>query len=174
MLYILWDDWQIFITSGTSEQLQQELEYTKAWLSQLVNFKNAIWHFKRTICNKRYSVWRGLHSSNRVSGISPRTIHQSTTSSLSQTIWPRWASRHFFILPIVQILVPVTFGYSLSSEVVLMRYLRRWKRLWQWSLTRSRKRSSMGPSISFWNGTSALHPEEITLKGTRVSCVYYQ
>ena len=24
---------------------------TKAWLSQLVNFKNAIWHFRRTICN---------------------------------------------------------------------------------------------------------------------------
>ena len=24
----------------------------KAWLSQLVNFKNAIWHFRRTICNK--------------------------------------------------------------------------------------------------------------------------
>ena len=22
------------------------------WLSQLVNFKNAIWHFRRTICNK--------------------------------------------------------------------------------------------------------------------------
>ena len=25
---------------------------TKAWLSQLGNFKNAIWHFRRTICNK--------------------------------------------------------------------------------------------------------------------------
>ena len=25
---------------------------TKAWLSQLVKFKNAIWHFRRTICNK--------------------------------------------------------------------------------------------------------------------------
>ena len=25
---------------------------TKAWLSQQVNFKNAIWHFRRTICNK--------------------------------------------------------------------------------------------------------------------------
>ena len=25
---------------------------TKAWLSQLVNFKNAIWHFRKTICNK--------------------------------------------------------------------------------------------------------------------------
>ena len=25
---------------------------TKTWLSQLVKFKNAIWHFRRTICNK--------------------------------------------------------------------------------------------------------------------------
>ena len=33
----------------------------------------------------------------------------------------------------------------------------------------------MGPSRSCWNGTtSALQPEEVTSKGTRVSCVYYQ
>ena len=32
------------------------------------------------------SVGRGQHSSNRVSGISNRTMHQSTTPSLSQTI----------------------------------------------------------------------------------------
>ena len=56
LLYILWDDWPIFI-SGSNQQLQQQSEYTltKAWLSQLVNFKNAIWtwgHFRRTICNK--------------------------------------------------------------------------------------------------------------------------
>ena len=50
-----------------------------------------------------------------------RTMHQSTTPSLSQTLWPRWASRQFLRLPIVQTLLPVTFGYSLSSEVVVMR-----------------------------------------------------
>ena len=124
------------------------------------------------------SLWgmmRGQHSSNRVSGISTRTIHQSTTPFLSQTIWPRWASRRFLTLPIVPTLLPVTFGYSLSSEAVVMRQLRRWKRLWQRSLTRSHERTSMGPSRTCWNGTtSALHPEEITSKGTRVSCVYYQ
>ena len=55
LLYILWDDWLIFMISGSKERLLQELEHTllnKAWLSQLVNFKNAIWHFRRTICNK--------------------------------------------------------------------------------------------------------------------------
>ena len=38
--------------SGSTEQLQQQLEYT---LLKLVNFKNAIWawgHFRRMICNK--------------------------------------------------------------------------------------------------------------------------
>ena len=78
-------------------------------------------------------------------------------------------------LPIVQALLPVTFGYSLSSEAVVMRQLKRWKRLWRRLLTRSRKRTSMGPSRSCWNGTtSALQPVEIIWKGTWVSCVYYQ
>ena len=78
-------------------------------------------------------------------------------------------------VPIVQTFLPVTFGYSLSSEAVVMRQLRRWKRLWRRSLTRSHKRTSMGPSRSCWNGTtSGLQPEEITSKGTRASCMYYQ
>ena len=85
------------------------------------------------------------------------------------------ASRQFLRLPIVQTLVPVTFVYSLSSEAVVMKQLRRWKRLWRRSLTRSHKRTWMGPSRSCWDGTtSALQPEEVTSKETRVSCVYYQ
>ena len=105
----------------------------------------------------------------------PGQCTSSTTPSLSQTIWPRWASRQFLILSIVQTLLPVTFGYSLSSEAVVMRQLRRWKMLWRSSLTRSHKRTSMEPSRSCWNSTtSALQLEEITSKGTRISCVYYQ
>ena len=104
-----------------------------------------------------------------------RTMHQSTSPSFSQTIWPRWASIQFLTVPIVQTLLPVTFGYSLSLEAVVMRQSRRWKSLWRRSLTRSQKRTSMGPCRSCWNGTtSALQPEEITSNGTRVSCVYYQ
>ena len=60
-----------------------------------------------------------------------RTMHQSATPSLSQAIWPGWASRQFLSLPIVQTLLPVTFAYSLSSEAVVMWQLRRWKRLWR-------------------------------------------
>ena len=96
-------------------------------------------------------------------------MHQSTTPSLSQTIWPRWASRQFLTCPIVQILLPVTFGYPLSSEAVIMRQSRRWKRLWRRSLTRSHKRTSTGPFRNCWNGrTNALQLEEITSKRTRV------
>ena len=123
----------------------------------------------------RDSLGRRLHSSNRVSGISIRTMNQSTTPSLSQTIWPRWSSRQFFTFPIVQTLLPVTFGYSLSLEAVIMRQLRRWKKLRRRSYTRSHKRTSMGHSRSYWNGTtSPLQLEKITSMGTVGLCVYYK
>ena len=216
LLYILWDDWQIFMISGSNEQLQEQLEYTLIkpdwhswWISKMQSgredtleeryaikfcfklgknatetygiFQTAFWpsymnwasvfkwhkrfkegkesvrddecrgrskevntpelighrvrvrvtmlRFKGSL--GRDNVWRGQRSSNRVSGISTSTIHQSTTPSLSQTIWPRCASRQFLIVPIVKTLLPVTFGYSPSSEAVVMRQLRRWKRLWR-------------------------------------------
>ena len=72
---------------------------------------------------------------------------------------------------------PVHFSKSKIAFycVFAMRQLRRWKRLWRRSLIRSHKRNSMEPSRSCCNGTtSALQPEGITSKGTRVSYVYYQ
>ena len=146
---------------------------TPELIGQSVRVRVTMLRFYRS--SGRDFVGRGQHTSNRVSGISLRIMHQSTTPSLSQTIWPRWASRQFLSLPIVQTLLPVTFGYSLSSEAVVMRQLRRWKRSWRRSSAHSHKRTSRGPWRSCWNGpTSALQPEEITWKGTRVSCVYYQ
>ena len=56
-----------------------------------------------------------------------------------------------------------------------LRQLRRWKRLWGRSLTRSHKRTTMGPSKSCWNGTiSAFAAGGDYFERTRVSCVYYQ
>ena len=52
LLYIIGDDIPIFMISGSKEQLTIGIHPTKAWLSQRVNFKNAIWHFRRTTCNK--------------------------------------------------------------------------------------------------------------------------
>ena len=37
------------------------------------------------------------------------TMHQSTFPSFLQTIWPKWESKQFVSLPIVQPLLPVTF-----------------------------------------------------------------
>ena len=143
-----------------------------SWLAKGLGLGLLCWGFKGV--SGRDPVGRGQHSSNRISGISTRTMHKSTTPSLSQTIWPKWASRQFFSLPIVQTLLPVTFGYF--PKLTGCRYeTRRGKRLWRRSLIHSHKRTSMGPFRSYWKGTtSALQLEEITSKGTRVSCVYYQ
>ena len=139
----------------------------QSWLAKGLGLGLLCWGFK--------GVQEEIPSSNRVSGISTRTMYQSTTPSLSLTIWPRWASRQFLTVPIVQTLILVTFAYSLSSEAVVMRQLRRWKRLRRRSLASSHKRTSLGSSRSCWNSTTnALQPEEITSKGTRVSCVNYQ
>ena len=80
---------------------------------------------------------------------------QCTSPQLHPCHRPRWASRQFVTLPNVQSLLPVTFGYSLSSEAVVMRQLRRWKRLWRRSLTCLHKRTSMGLSRSCWKGTTS-------------------
>ena len=138
----------------------------QSWLAKGLGLGLLCWGFK--------GVQEGILSeeaSNLQIGSVVFPPGQCTSPQLYTCHRPRWASRQF----IVQTLFPVTFGYSLSSEAVIMRQLRRWKRLWWRSVTCSHKRTSMGPSRSCWNATtSALQLEEITSKGTRVSCVYNQ
>ena len=53
LLYILWDDWLIFMFSGLNEQLQQELEYT------LLKFDCHSWWISKMQSNnleKRYAI----------------------------------------------------------------------------------------------------------------------
>ena len=57
---------------------------TPQLIGQRVRVRVTMLRFKGS--SRRDSVGRGQHSSNRVSGISTRTMHQSTTPSLSQTI----------------------------------------------------------------------------------------
>ena len=57
LLYILWDDWPWFydFKFKSTATAAIGIHPTKAWLSQLVNFKKAMWtwgHIRRTICNK--------------------------------------------------------------------------------------------------------------------------
>ena len=75
----------------------------------------------------------------------PSVHNQSTTPSFSHTIWPRWASRQVLSLPIVQTFLPVTFGYSLSLEAVVMWQLRRWKRLYRSHWHNDTRRLPWGP-----------------------------
>ena len=180
LLYILWDDWPIFMISGSNEQLQQQLEYTLLkpdchswWISKMQSgredtlkeryaikfcFKLGKMPQKRMECfrllfdyftwiehqflsdirdsRKAGSLWgmmrgvggvrKSIHQRWLAKGlglgllcwgfkgvqeeipseeastlqigsvrISTRTMHQSTTPSLPQTIWPRGASRQY-------------------------------------------------------------------------------
>ena len=179
LLYILWDDWPLLMISGSNEQLQQQLEYTRLktnchswWISKMqsdtlkeryaikfcfklgknvteacgilqiafgescMNRASVFEWYKRSKegsdfvrdnewcgrskkvstpeligqrvrvritmlwfygSSERDSLGRSQHSSNRVSGISTRTMHQSTTPSLPQTICPRLASTQFLV-----------------------------------------------------------------------------
>ena len=147
----------------------------QSWLAKSLGLGLLCWDFKGV---QEEIPWEEA-STLQIGSVSFAQMHQSTTPSLSLTIWPRWALTQFFTVPIVQTLLPVTFGYSLRSrknlEAVVMRQLMWWKRLWWKSLTRSIKRTSIKPSRGFWNGTtSEFQPDEITSKGTRVSCMYSQ
>ena len=119
----------------------------QSWLAKGLGL--ICWGFKGV--REEIPSQEACNSSNCVSGISTGTIHQFTTSSLSNM-----GIKTVPHPPYSPDLLPVTFGYSLSSEAVVMRQLRSWKRLWRRSLTRSYKRTSMGPSRSCWNGTKGL------------------
>ena len=56
-----------------------------SWLATGLGLGLLCWGFKEF--RNRDSVGRGQHSSIRVCGISTWTLHQSTSPSLSQTIW---------------------------------------------------------------------------------------
>ena len=119
LLYILWDDWPIFIISGSNEQLQQELEYTL----------------------------------------------------LKQDCHSWWISKMQFDTLEEQYAINFCFKLGKNAKETYGKF----QTAFRPSSTRSKKKTSMGVSRSCWNGTtSALQPEEITSKGTRVSCVYYQ
>ena len=172
LLYILWDDRPIFMISGSNEQLlKPDCDSWWIWKMQSGRVDTLQERYVIIFCFKL-----GKNATEKY-GMLQTAFGQTcmNRASVFETIWPRRTSRQFLTLPIVQNLLPVTFGYSLSSEAVVMRQSRRWKRLWRRSSTHSHKRTSMGPSRRCWNGTTnALQPEEITSKGTRVLCVYCQ
>ena len=83
LLYILWDDWPIFMISGSNEQLQQQLEYTLLkpdchcwWISKIQSgrkeeryaikfcFKLGKKKCHRNVWNASDCFWTMLHESS--------------------------------------------------------------------------------------------------------------
>ena len=184
----------IFLPEGiTKSHKEQRLDYSEGEeMSWCPSWSNSLWQgwsCGLVYCpggNATDPIWRVLALSDGIFSWTPlKPQHSNPNPNSNRLANQLWCID--FLTPPTPLILPhrlpafleslmiVTFGYSLSSQAVVLRQLRRWKRLWRRSLTRSHKRTSMGPSRSYWNGTtSALQPEEITSKGTRVSCVYYQ
>ena len=135
LLYILWDDWPIFMVSSSNERLLQQLEYTllkpdcHSWsISKLQSGReNAL--------EEQYAIKFCFKL-----GKMPQKRMECFRQLLDYLAW----IEHQFLSGIRDsrkagslTLLPVTFAYSLSSKAVVMRQLRRWKRLWRRSLTRS-------------------------------------
>ena len=81
LLYILWNDWPIFMISDYDFRFKWTaaaaigIHPPKTWLSQQVNFKNPIWHFIRTIGNK-ILFWTCKKKATETYGMFQTTLDQ--------------------------------------------------------------------------------------------------
>ena len=128
---------------------------TKAWLSQLVNFprkkpalfKLGQWHFHQD----NAPVHTSILVTDYLTKVGIKTVPQPPYS-------PDLVPCDFLLFPKLR-----GCRYETIEEM---------KEAVAKSSTRSHERTSMGPSRSYWNGTtSALQLEEITSKGPRVSSI---
>ena len=90
-------------------------------------------------------------------------MHQSTTPSLSQTIWPRWASRQFLSLPIAPKLRGCRYETIEEMKEAVTKIID--------TLT---QKDFHGAFQMLLERYKCIAVEEITSKRTKVSCVYYQ
>ena len=130
-----------------------------------------------------------------ISFLSKRCSHTTVLIRIQFESWLNWTVIYIYIYVCVCVCVCVcysiffTYFYNTGGmkkeqmmQFINKKYLQKIisekkfnKKKKRRSLTGSRKRTSIGPSRSCWSGTiRALQPEEITSKGSRVSCVYYQ
>ena len=183
--------------SGSNEQLQQELEYILLkpdchswWISKMQSGHDDTleeWYAIKFCfelgknATEMYECFKLLF--DHLAWIKHQFLSGIRDSRKVGSLWGmmrgvggvRKSIHHSWLAKWLGLLCWGFKGVQQEIPSVVMRQLRRWKRLWRRSLTRSHKKTSMGPSRSCWNSTtSALQLEEITLKGTRVSCVYYQ
>ena len=170
LLYILWDDWPIFRISCSNGHLQQELEYTLLnpdchswWISKMQSGRE-------DNLEERYAIkfcFKLGKNATETYGMLQTAFRPSCMHQASVFEW-------YKIFKESRESLRDDERCGGSKEVNTPELIgQRWKRLWWRSLTHSHKRTSMGPSRSCWNGTSALQPQQITSKEARVSCVYY-
>ena len=172
LVCILWDDWPIFMISASNKQLQQQLEYTLLkpdshswWISKLLS----------DTLEEQYAIKFCFKlGKNATETYAFQTAFQPSCMNRASVF--EWHKR--FKEGRESVRDDERCGRSKevnTPELIGQRFRVTMLRLWRRSLTHSHKRTSMRPSRSCWDGTtSALQPEEITLKRTRVSCVYYQ
>ena len=165
------------------------IHHTKAWLSQLVNFKNTIW-----ILEKRYAIKFcikfGKHTTETY-GILQTAFGAYCMNQASVFEWPkrfkedresvRDDERHGRSN---EVITPELIGQSvrvsrdlapcdfcLFPKLTSCRYetIKKMKKAVTKVIDTPTQEDFVRPSRSCWNGrTSALQPEEITSKGTRV------
>ena len=138
----------------------------QSWLAKGLELGLLCWGFKGVQQEiPREEANRAMHQGNALVNNYIHVTNYLTKTGIKTVPQPPYR-RH---------LAPCDFWLFHKLRNCRMRQLRRWKRQWRRSLTRSHKRTSMGPSRSCWDSTtSALQAEEITSKGTWVSCVYSQ
>ena len=96
----------------------------QSWLAKGLGLRLLCWGFK--------GVQQEIPS-EEASNLQIRSVGFSSGQCTSPQLHPchrlfdQDGHRDSFTIPIVQTLLPVTFGYSLSSEAVIMRQLRRWR-----------------------------------------------
>ena len=154
LLYILWDDRTIFMISGLKEHLQQQLEYT------LLKPDCHSWRISK-MQSGREDTLEELYAIKLCFKLGKNTTE--TYGMLQNAFWPGVG------------------GVRMSID---QSWLAKGLGLWLGLLWRgckgvheeipSEEASTLQIGSVAFLATNALQPGEITSKGTRVSCLYYQ
>ena len=90
LLYILWDDWLVFMISGSNEQLQQQLEYTLLkpychswWISKMKSGREDILEERYTI---KFCFKLGKNASETY-GMLQTAFRPSCMNRVSVLVW---------------------------------------------------------------------------------------
>ena len=93
LLYILWDDWLIFMISASNEQLQQELEYTllkldcHSWWISKIQFGREDTLEKRYAIKLCFKLWK---NATEMYGMLQTAFRPSCINQASGFEWHNW------------------------------------------------------------------------------------